>query len=100
MAKHGMAEEDNVLRGKTLTFEVRIQRVHLDKTILMDGDPNRVDPDRWRPLIMSFQKFYGLGPDQVHQSRLAEIPESSYRSPDVDRARDAPRLTNVATLAA
>jgi flavin reductase (DIM6/NTAB) family NADH-FMN oxidoreductase RutF len=100
VARHGLAEEDNVLRGKTFTFEVRIQRVHLARTILMDGDPNRIDPDKWRPLIMSFQKFYGLGPDQVHESKLAKIPESAYRSPDVDRARDAPALTDAPTLAA
>jgi hypothetical protein len=42
--------------------------------------------DKWRPLIMSFQKFYGLG-GQVYDSRLAEIPEILYHSPDMDRAR-------------
>lgn len=34
-----------------------------------------------------------LGPEIAH-SKLAEIPESQYRSPDVDRARLAHRLTN------
>ena len=53
----------------------------------MDGEPNRVDPDKWRPLIMSFQKFYGLALGQVHESTLAQISELLYRSPDVDRAR-------------
>ena len=38
---------------------------------------------------MSFQKFYGLAEGQVHESMLAEIPEIMYRSPDVDRAREA-----------
>jgi hypothetical protein len=46
-------------------------------------------PDAWRPLIMSFQKFYGLGP-QVHPSTLATIPERMYRGPDIERARQAP----------
>lgn len=69
-------------------FEVRVQRVWLDDKIL-DGRPNHVDPDQWRPLIMSFQKFYGLADRQVHGSRLASIPEHMYRSPDVDRARQA-----------
>jgi len=36
---------------------------------------------------MSFQKFYGLAPGQIHDSTLGRIPESLYRSPDVDRAR-------------
>jgi flavin reductase (DIM6/NTAB) family NADH-FMN oxidoreductase RutF len=86
-AVHGIAADDDLLRGRLLNFEVRIVRVHLDTTILMDGHPDRVDPDRWRPLIMSFQKFYGLGSNQVHASALSSIPEAMYRSPDVDRAR-------------
>jgi flavin reductase (DIM6/NTAB) family NADH-FMN oxidoreductase RutF len=88
-AVHSLAAEDDALRGKILTFEARVLRVHLDSSILVDGDPNRIDPDKWRPLIMSFQKFYGLG-DQVRPSTLASIPETVYRSPDVDRARAEP----------
>ncbi len=84
---HGMAERDDALRGRFVTFEVRVQRVHLDDAILMEGEPNRVDPDKWRPLIMSFQKFYGLEPHQLRHSTLGEISEALYRSPDVDRAR-------------
>ncbi len=85
-ATHGLAEGDAQLRGRISTFELRIQRVHLDERILVPGQRDRVDPDRWRPLIMSFQKFYGLGEQQVHESSLASIPEAMYRSPDVDRA--------------
>lgn len=86
-ASHGVADDDPVLRGRVTTFEVRIQRVHLEESILMQGEPDRIDPDKWRPLIMSFQKFYGLSPNQLHASALGQIPESLYRSPDVDRAR-------------
>jgi flavin reductase (DIM6/NTAB) family NADH-FMN oxidoreductase RutF len=82
-----LAEDDPMLKGRTNCFEVRVQRVHVEQSILAAGEPNRIDPDKWRPLIMSFQKFYGLGP-QVHASTLAEIPETMYRSPDVDRARE------------
>lgn len=85
-ATHGVAEGDALLHGRISTFELRIQRVHLDDRILVPGQRDRVDPDRWRPLIMSFQKFYGLGEQQVHESSLATIPEAMYRSPDVDRA--------------
>lgn len=84
---HGLAAGDEVLSGRLMAFEVRIQRVYLEQAILADGEPNRVDPDRWRPLIMSFQKFYGLAPGELHASVLARIPEAMYRSPDVDRAR-------------
>jgi flavin reductase (DIM6/NTAB) family NADH-FMN oxidoreductase RutF len=85
-AQHGVGE-DSPWKGGLLALEVRIQRFHAVPDILMEGHPNRIDPDKWRPLVMSFQKFYGLAPGQVHASRLGEIPEDSYRSPDVDRAR-------------
>jgi flavin reductase (DIM6/NTAB) family NADH-FMN oxidoreductase RutF len=88
MAVHDLMEDDAALRGGTKIFEVRVQRVHVQPQLLMEGEPNRIDPDKWRPLIMSFQQFYGLGP-QLHESTLARIPESLYRSPDVDRARAA-----------
>jgi len=88
-ATHGVADGDPLLQGKIASFELRIQRVHLDERILVAGERDRVDPDKWRPLIMSFQKFYGLAPDQLHDSTLSRIPEAMYRSPDVDRARSA-----------
>jgi flavin reductase (DIM6/NTAB) family NADH-FMN oxidoreductase RutF len=61
-----------------LAFEVRIVRTHIDDSILMNGNINRINPDLWRPLIMSFCHFYGLG-EQVHESTLARIPEDAYR---------------------
>ena len=84
---HGIAEDDLRQRGNLVCFELRIQRVHVEASILMDGEPNRIDPNKWRPLIMSFQEFYGLGP-QLQASTLGQIPESLYRSPDVDRAHN------------
>lgn len=61
-----------------LLFEVAVQRVHVHPEIRMAGSANRIDSDRWRPLVMSFQHFYGLG-DRVHPSRLASIDEEQYR---------------------
>jgi flavin reductase (DIM6/NTAB) family NADH-FMN oxidoreductase RutF len=61
-----------------LAFEVRIVRAHIDDSILMNGNINRVNPNLWRPLIMSFCHFYGLG-EQIHESTLARIPEEAYR---------------------
>ena len=87
VAIHGLADGDPALRGRTAVIEVRIVRVHVEQNILMDGDPDRIDPDKWRPLIMSFQEFYGLAPDKLQPSILGQIPERLYRSPDVDRAR-------------
>jgi flavin reductase (DIM6/NTAB) family NADH-FMN oxidoreductase RutF len=82
-----LAENDEKVRGRTVIFEVRIRRVHLAPSILKDGNPNRIDPDKWRPLIMSFANFYGLAPGQLLTSTLAKVPENLYRSPDVDAAR-------------
>jgi flavin reductase (DIM6/NTAB) family NADH-FMN oxidoreductase RutF len=64
--------------GFALALEVRIDRLHLDESIIHNGNPDRVDPDRWRPLIMSFARYYGLADGEVHGSVLAEIPESRY----------------------
>ncbi|NCD70221.1 flavin reductase family protein [Mucilaginibacter agri] len=80
-ATHGLAENDADMRGKIITFELRIQQVHIDEQILIDGNPDRIDPDKWRPLIMSFQQFYGLG-DKIHYSTLGEIPEELYNTKD------------------
>ena len=63
--------------GAACALEVAVQRVHAEEVIL--AEPDRIDPDAWRPLIMSFQRFYGLTAEQVAESRLAEIPESAYR---------------------
>jgi hypothetical protein len=90
-ATHGLAEHDPTMRGRLSIIEVRIQRVHVDQSLLMDGQPNRIDPDKWRPLILSFQEFYGLGP-KLHSSRLGTISETLYRGPDIERARAATNL--------
>lgn len=88
-AVHGIADDDALLKGHIQCFEVRVQRVHVEAGLLMDGARDHIDPDKWRPLIMSFQQFYGLGP-RLHDSRLGTIPEAAYRTPDIDRARKAP----------
>jgi flavin reductase (DIM6/NTAB) family NADH-FMN oxidoreductase RutF len=81
-----LAADDDAQRGKILVFEVRIVRVHVHDDIRMAATADRVDPDAWRPLIMSFQQLYGLGP-RVHRSTLAQVPEQLYRGPDIERAR-------------
>jgi len=78
---HELAADDAVWRGNLVAIEVRITHVHADPKIMMDGHPNRVDPDKWRPLIMSFQEFYGLAPGKLQRSELGQIPEVYYRPP-------------------
>jgi flavin reductase (DIM6/NTAB) family NADH-FMN oxidoreductase RutF len=53
-------------------FEVHIRRLHVDDTLLQGEGPRpHIDPERWKPLMMSFCRFFGLG-SEVHPSRLAE----------------------------
>ena len=75
---HQIAEDNVAVRGKLIALEVEIVRVHADNSLLVPGEPDRIDPDKWRPLIMSFQQFYGLTP-RLQKSTLATIPESAYR---------------------
>lgn len=75
---HPIAESDPARKGNLIALEVRIVRVHIEEHLLLEGHENRIDPDAWRPLIMSFCQFYGLDA-RVHSSRLADIPESAYR---------------------
>ena len=53
-------------------FEIHIVRLHVDESLLT-GDPSRphIDPLKWRPLLMSFCRFFAMG-GEVHPSRLAE----------------------------
>ena len=60
-----------------IAFEVRIVRTHMDERILMDGAEHRIDPDKWRPLIMSFCRFYGLG------EQLGNRPWRKFQRPPI-----------------
>ncbi|WP_043625431.1 flavin reductase family protein [Nonomuraea candida] len=73
--------------GGVLAFEVRVRRVWVHDEIRKPGTDDHIDPDAWRPLIMSFQHLYGLGP-RLRPSTLATIPEHAYRTTDLERARE------------
>jgi hypothetical protein len=64
----------------TLGLHVVVRKVHAAADILAEGGHDRTDPAKGRPLIMSFQQFYGLAPGKVHGSELAKIPEAAYRA--------------------
>lgn len=57
---------------RLVAVEVSVVRTHVHRDILRPGHRHHIDPDRWRPLFMSFLEFYGPG-DRVHPSRLAEV---------------------------
>ncbi|KAH8901743.1 hypothetical protein GQ53DRAFT_851841 [Thozetella sp. PMI_491] len=65
--------------GLVKAIEVRVLRVHVMDRIRMDSHQNRIDPDKWNPLIMSFQHFYGLKSSKVSTSVLARVDEEKYR---------------------
>lgn len=71
------AAKDPRMAIPTRAIEVTIERVHIDPALRIEGHPNRIDPDKWKPLLMSFRQFYGIG-DNVHSSRLAQGPEEAY----------------------
>jgi flavin reductase (DIM6/NTAB) family NADH-FMN oxidoreductase RutF len=87
-AEHPLAAKDPDRKGNLIGLEVRVVRIHIEEELLLAEDRNRIDPTRWRPLIMSFCQFFGLG-DVLHHSTLGEIPESAYRP----RRPDPPRGT-------
>lgn len=88
VAIHPFAAETGIENIRSVTLELKILRVHLDDSIISDENPNHVDPDKWRPLIMSFQQFYGLGA-QVYPSKLASVPERLYRTFDTELANSS-----------
>jgi len=71
-------EKDDPSDGDTYVFEAKITRVHVHESIRLAGSRNRIDPNLWRPLIMNFQRFYGLG-TEIHPSRLSQTDEEWYR---------------------
>jgi flavin reductase (DIM6/NTAB) family NADH-FMN oxidoreductase RutF len=66
--------------GGAAAVELAVTRVHVEESLRLAGTANRIDPDRWRPLIMSFQQYYGLG-ERVEASTLSSIDEEWYRVP-------------------
>jgi flavin reductase (DIM6/NTAB) family NADH-FMN oxidoreductase RutF len=72
--------EDVPDRAGLLTLiELKVLRTHVVEELRMDGHPNRIDPDAWRPMIMSFQELYGLGGTKLGTSSLARVNEEKYR---------------------
>ena len=79
---HYIADDNDDLKRKIASIELKVTQVHVEENILLDGYRNRIDPDKWRPLIMSFQQFYGLS-ERLSSSKLATINEDCYRNTDV-----------------
>lgn len=64
---HNFETSDSYLAS----IEVRIVRSYFDEEILNQEKRHYVDTDKWKPLIMSFCEFYGVG-NKLQPSRLAK----------------------------
>ena len=71
------ARHDARMAIPAIAVEVKIVKVHVHADIVQAGHPDRIDPDRWRPLIMSFRRLYTLG-EAAGPSRLHRGPEEAY----------------------
>ncbi|MRG59655.1 flavin reductase family protein [Agromyces sp. CFH 90414] len=78
VAIHPMGGAATPEEADTLAVELGITRVHVVESLQVPGHPNRIDPERWRPLMLSFQRFFGPGAEAM-PSRLASIDEEWYR---------------------
>lgn len=74
---HAFAREDRRLPVPACAVEVRVVRTHVVPSLLADGGADRIDPDAWNPLLMSFRQFYARG-ERLQPSRLARAPEEAY----------------------
>lgn len=53
-------------------FEVHIVKLHADESLLIgDGARPHLDPTKWRPVVMNFCRFVGIG-GEVYPSRLTQ----------------------------
>ena len=70
---HGIMDDIEQAKGYFVLLEVKILRVHAIEEIIMSEHANRIDPDKWRPMIMSFQRLYGLSKELQHKQQLLEV---------------------------
>jgi hypothetical protein len=61
-------------------------RLHVEESLLVEnGARPHIDAEKWKPLIMSFCRFFGVG-GEVHPSRLAESNFNELRAKGSGRA--------------
>ena len=70
-------ENDQRMAVPAYAIELKINKVSVLPDILIDGSKNKIDPNKWNPLIMSFRKLYSLS-SELNESRLARKPEALY----------------------
>ncbi|MCJ1319547.1 hypothetical protein MMC15_004883 [Xylographa vitiligo] len=86
VAVHEMMRDIEGRQGAVLGVELRVLRVWVEDELRAEGKENRIDSDKWKPMMMSFQDMYGLGVGRKVVSRLAETDEEKYRALTVGEA--------------
>jgi flavin reductase (DIM6/NTAB) family NADH-FMN oxidoreductase RutF len=76
---HDMMKDMPHHKGLMMGLEVKILRIHIEDRLMLAGHENRIDTDKWQPMLMCFQEYYGMGQKKLVKSRLAEIDEELYR---------------------
>lgn len=74
---HDFGAEDPKMGVPAAAIELTVKKIHVVESIMEEIGGDRVNPDLWRPLIMNFRQFFGLG-SRVSESRLARGPEQQY----------------------
>ena len=70
-------DENPKMSIPSVAFELNIEKVHADESLLVHSEKSYIDPDKWHPLIMSFRKFYSTG-NFIYKSKLSEGSENQY----------------------
>ena len=76
---HEMMKDLPDRKGAVLGIELKILRVHVEDCLRLEGHENRIDTDKWHPMFMVFQEYYGMSKKRLGESKLSEIDESNYR---------------------
>lgn len=87
---YAIAEHDPGAAIPMRAVEIRITKIHVAETLLVDGENDRIDPTRWHPLIYSFRTYFGLGPQLAKSRQIDKAPEAVFLA-----AREATRAANV-----
>jgi flavin reductase (DIM6/NTAB) family NADH-FMN oxidoreductase RutF len=76
-----MKDGPSELKGFLMAIEVHVVATHVVDKLRLAGHANRIDSDKWKPMMMCFQKLYGLKEGELAESTLADIEEEAYRLP-------------------
>jgi flavin reductase (DIM6/NTAB) family NADH-FMN oxidoreductase RutF len=80
-------EKDLGMPFPAVAVEMRVVRVHVHESIVVTGKRNRIDPEKWRPLITSFRQYFGLG-SPLHSSRFSQFSDATFAPERVQAERD------------